>query len=119
MRLLVFHTDDGNSAMDGFSSVFVVSKTEYDEQAGMVLCLAITEYNKESVENLMTQKVIVDTVHSVVGDVQSSTDVVTSFTLWPSIPNAMTLLGNHIAICLWWMHTQTYLFLIHYQLIPY
>jgi hypothetical protein len=72
------HFDEGNSAMDGFSSNFAVSKTEYDEQAGTVLCLAITGYNKRSVDNLMTQKVIVDTVHNVVGDVESSNDVVTS-----------------------------------------
>ena len=72
------HFDDGNSAMDGFSSFFAVSKTEYEKQAGTVLCLAITGYNKGSVDNLMTQKVIADTVHSVVGDVESSTDVVTS-----------------------------------------
>jgi hypothetical protein len=64
--------------MDGFSSFSAVSKTEYDERAGMVLHLAITGYKKGSVDNLMTQKAIVDTVHSVVGDVQSSTDVVTS-----------------------------------------
>jgi hypothetical protein len=32
----------------------------------------------------------------VVGDVQSSTDVVTSSLIfWPSIPDAKTLLGNH------------------------
>jgi hypothetical protein len=78
------HFDEGNIAKDGFFSNFVVSKTENDEQAGTVSCLAITGYNKGSVDNLMTQKVIVDkkviveTVHSVVGDVESSTDVVTS-----------------------------------------
>jgi hypothetical protein len=72
------HFDEGNSAMDGFSSFFAVSKTEYDERAGTVLRLAITGYNKGSIDNLMTQKVIADTVHSVVGDVQSSTDVATS-----------------------------------------
>jgi hypothetical protein len=44
----------------------------------MVLHLVITGYNKGSVDNLMTQKVIVDTVYSVVGDVQSITDVVPS-----------------------------------------
>ncbi len=44
----------------------------------MVLHLAITGYNKGSIDNLMTQKVIADTVHCVVGEVQSSTDVVTS-----------------------------------------
>jgi hypothetical protein len=72
------HFDEGNNAMDGFSSFFAVRKTEYDEQAGTVLRLAITGYNKGSIDNLMTQKVIADTVHSVVGDVQASTDVVTS-----------------------------------------
>jgi hypothetical protein len=72
------HFDDGNSAMDGFSSFFAVSTTEYDKRAGTVLRLAITGYNKGSVDNLMTWKVIADTVHSVVGDVQSTTDVVTS-----------------------------------------
>jgi hypothetical protein len=38
---------------------------------------------------------------------------------WPSIPDAMTLQANHIAICLQWMLTPTYLFLVHNQLIPY
>jgi hypothetical protein len=64
--------------MDGFSSFFAVSKTEYDELADTVLHLAITGYNKGSIVNLMTQKVIADTVHTVVGDVESSTDVVDS-----------------------------------------
>jgi hypothetical protein len=54
------------------------SKTEYDELADMVLCLAITGYNKGSIDNLMTQKVIANTVHSVVGYVESSTNVVDS-----------------------------------------
>jgi hypothetical protein len=87
MRLLVFHTDEGNSSMDGFSSFFAGSKTEYDELAGTVLCLAITGYTKGSIDNLMTQKVIADTVHSVVGDVESSTDVVDSISC---------LLGEHL-----------------------
>ncbi len=72
------HFDEGNNSMDGFSSFFAVSKTEYHAIAGMVLCLAITGYNKGSIDNLMTQKVIADTVHSVVGDVKLTTDVVTS-----------------------------------------
>jgi hypothetical protein len=72
------HFDEGDNGKDGFSSFFAVSKTEYDKQAGMVLYLAITGYNKRSVDNLMTQKVIADTVHSVIGHVESSTDVVTS-----------------------------------------
>jgi hypothetical protein len=42
------HFDEGNSSIDGFSSFFAVSKTEYDELAGTVLHLAITGYNKES-----------------------------------------------------------------------
>jgi hypothetical protein len=45
----------------------------------VVLCLSITGYNKWFVDNLMTLKVIADTVHSVVGDVECSTDVVTQF----------------------------------------
>jgi Na+-translocating ferredoxin:NAD+ oxidoreductase RnfD subunit len=65
--------------MDGFSSFFALSKTEYEKkQTGTVLHLAITGYNKGSIDNLMTQKVIANTVHSVVGEVKSSTDVVTS-----------------------------------------
>jgi hypothetical protein len=73
----------------------------------MVLYLAITGYNKGSIDNFMTQKVVANTVHSVVSDVQSSTDVVTSIScLWPSIPYAMTLLGNHVVNCLWCMPTQ-------------
>jgi hypothetical protein len=71
------HFDEGNSTMDGFSLFFAVSKTEYNEQAGTVFCLAITGYNKGSIDNLRTQKEIANTVHSVVGDVQSSTAVVT------------------------------------------
>jgi hypothetical protein len=55
--------------MDGFSSFFAVSETEFNEWAGMILRLAITGYNKWPVDNLMTQKVIVYTVQSVVGDV--------------------------------------------------
>jgi hypothetical protein len=95
------HFDEGNSSMDGFSSFFAVSKTEYDELTGTVLCLAITGYHKGSIDNLMTQKVIADTVHSLVGDVESSTDVVESVSLfWLSIRNAMTLLGNHVVNCL-------------------
>jgi hypothetical protein len=35
--------------MDGFSSFFAASKTEYDELTGTVLCLAITGYNKQGV----------------------------------------------------------------------
>jgi hypothetical protein len=64
--------------MDGFLSFFAVSKTEYDAMAGMVLCLAITGYNKGFIDNLMTQKVLANTLQSVVGDVESSTDVVDS-----------------------------------------
>ena len=70
------HFDDGNSAMDGFSSFFAVSKTEYDKKAGTVVRLTITGYNKSSVDNLMTQKVIADRVHILVGDVVPSTHVV-------------------------------------------
>jgi hypothetical protein len=33
------HFDEGNSSMDGFSSFFAVSKSEYDEQAGSVYIL--------------------------------------------------------------------------------
>jgi hypothetical protein len=44
----------------------------------MVLHLAITEYNKGSVDNLMTQKVIAGAVHSVVGHVESSIALVIS-----------------------------------------
>jgi hypothetical protein len=44
----------------------------------MVLCLAITGYNNGSIDNLIKQKVIADTAHSVVGDVELTIDVVTS-----------------------------------------
>jgi hypothetical protein len=94
------HFDEGNSSMDGFSSFFAVSKTEYDALAGTVLCLAITGYNKGSIDNLMTQKVIANTVHSVVGDVESSTDVPLSSFGCLSIHYTMTLLGNHVVNCL-------------------
>jgi hypothetical protein len=40
--------------MDGFLSFFAVSKTEYNEQAGKVLCLAITGYNKGSIDSLIS-----------------------------------------------------------------
>jgi hypothetical protein len=97
-----------------------VSKTEYNEQVGTVLCLAITGYNRGSVDKLIMQKVIAGTVHSVVGDVQSSTDVVTSVShLLAKQSQCYDLAGKHVAICLWWMQTQTYLFLIHYNFILY
>jgi hypothetical protein len=57
------HFYEGNSSMDGFSSFFAVSKTEYDAMAGTVLHLAITGNNKGSIDNLMTQKVIANTFH--------------------------------------------------------
>jgi hypothetical protein len=83
------HFDEENGSMDGFYSFFAVSKTEYDGWAGTVLHLAIPGYNKGSIYNLMTQKVIADTIHSVVGDVESSTDVVTSIS---------PLLANHSSL---------------------
>ena len=72
------HFDDGNSTMDGFSSFFVVSKTEYDQRSGMVVRLAISGYNKGSVDHLMMQKAIADRVHSLVGDGTSSSTVVSN-----------------------------------------
>jgi hypothetical protein len=58
------HFNEGNSSMHGFSSFFALSKTEYYELAGTILGLAITGYNKGSIDNLMSQKVIANTVLS-------------------------------------------------------
>jgi hypothetical protein len=101
--------------MDGFSSLFAVSKTEYDELTGTVLCLAITGYNKGSIDNLMTQKVIADTIHSVVGDVESNTDVVDSVShLLAEHSQWYDLAGKPRSELFVTNAHQTYLFSIHY-----
>jgi hypothetical protein len=70
------HFDDGNSGMDGFSSFFSVNKTKYDKQAGTVVRVALTAFNKSSINNLMMQKAVADRIHTLVGDVVPSNAVV-------------------------------------------
>jgi hypothetical protein len=86
----------------------------------MALCLAIIGYNKGSIDNLMTQKVIANTIHNVVGDVQSSTYLVASIScILAEHILFYDLAGKpHSDLFLLDVH-QTYLFLIHYQLILY
>jgi hypothetical protein len=52
------HFDDGNSGMDGFSYFFSVNKTKYDKQAGTVVRVALTAFNKSSIDDLMMQKAV-------------------------------------------------------------
>jgi hypothetical protein len=70
------HFDDGNSGMDGFSSFFSVNKTKYDKQVGTVVCVALTAFNKSSIDDLMMQKAVADRIHTLVGDVIPSNAVV-------------------------------------------
>jgi hypothetical protein len=63
------HFDDGNSGMDGFSSFFSVNKMKYDKQAGMVVRVALTAFNKSSIDDLMMQKAVADRIHTLIGDV--------------------------------------------------
>jgi hypothetical protein len=63
--------------MDGYSSFFSVNKTEYDKEAAMVVHLALTGFNKGSIDNLMMQKAVADRIHSLVGDVIPNNSVVT------------------------------------------
>jgi hypothetical protein len=70
------HFDDGNSGMDGYSSFFSVNKTKYDKQAGTVVCVALTAFNKSSIDDLMMQKAVADRIHTLVGDVIPSNAVV-------------------------------------------
>ena len=70
------HFDEGNSGMDGYSSFFSVNKTEYDKETATVVRLALTGYNKGSIDNLMMQKAVADRIHTLVGDVVPSSSVV-------------------------------------------
>ena len=70
------HFDDGNSGMNGFSSFFSVNKTRYDKEANTIVRLALTAFNKGSIDNLMMQKAVADRIHSLVGDVVPSNAVV-------------------------------------------
>jgi hypothetical protein len=70
------HFDDGNSGMDGFSSFFSVNKMKYDKQAGTVVRVALTAFNKSSIDDLMMQKAVADRIHTLVGDVVPSNAVV-------------------------------------------
>jgi hypothetical protein len=63
------HFDDGNSGMDGFSSFFSVNKMKYDKQAGTVVRVALTAFNKSSIDDLIMQKAVADRIHTLVGDV--------------------------------------------------
>jgi hypothetical protein len=62
--------------MDGFSSFFSVNKMKYDKQAGTVVRVALTAFNKSSIDNLMMQKAVADRIHTLVGDVIPSNAVV-------------------------------------------
>jgi hypothetical protein len=62
--------------MDGFSSFFSVNKMKYDKQAGMVVRVALTAFNKSSIDDLMMQKAVADRIHTLVGYVIPSNAVV-------------------------------------------
>jgi hypothetical protein len=62
--------------MDGYSSFFSVNKTKFDKQAATVVCVALTAFNKSSINNLMMQKAVADRIHTLVGDVVPSNAVV-------------------------------------------
>jgi hypothetical protein len=71
------HFDDGNSGMDGYSSFFSVNKMKYDKQVATVVCVALTAFNKSSIDNLMMPKAVADRIHTLVaGDVIPSNAVV-------------------------------------------
>jgi hypothetical protein len=55
--------------MDGFSSFFSVNKMKYDKQAGTVVRVALTAFNKSSIDDLIMQKAVADRIHTLVGDV--------------------------------------------------
>jgi hypothetical protein len=46
--------------MDGYSSFFSVNKTKYDKQVATVVRVALTAFNKSSIDNLMMQKAVAD-----------------------------------------------------------
>jgi hypothetical protein len=62
--------------MDGFSSFFSVNKMKYNKQVGTVVCVALTAFNKSSIDDLMMQKAVADRIHTLVGDVVPSNAVV-------------------------------------------
>jgi hypothetical protein len=62
--------------MDGFSSFFSVNKMKYNKQAGRVVRVALTAFNKSSIYDLMMQKAVGDRIHTLVGDVVPSNAVV-------------------------------------------
>jgi hypothetical protein len=53
-----------------------VNKTKYNKQAGMVVCVALTAFDKSSIDDLMMQKAVADRIHSLVGDAIPSNAVV-------------------------------------------
>jgi hypothetical protein len=62
--------------MDGFSSFVSVNKMKYDKQVGTVVRVALTAFNKSSIDDLMMQKAVADRIHTLVGDVVPSNAVV-------------------------------------------
>jgi hypothetical protein len=46
--------------MDGYSSFFSVNKMKYDKQADTVVRVALTAFNKSSIDDLMMQKAVAD-----------------------------------------------------------
>jgi hypothetical protein len=47
-----------------------------NKQAGTVVCVALTAFNKSSINDLMMQKAVADRIHTLVGDVVPSNAVV-------------------------------------------
>jgi hypothetical protein len=52
--------------MDGYSSFFSVNKMKCDKQVATVVGVALTVFNKSSIDNLMMQKAVADRIHTLV-----------------------------------------------------
>jgi hypothetical protein len=100
------HFNEGNSSMDGFSSFFALSKTEYYELAA--------RYDSRSCHHWVQQGVNRQSHDTEGNSKHSSQWWIPSLVFWLSIRYTMTLPGNHVVICLRQMPTQIYLFSIHY-----
>jgi hypothetical protein len=53
-----------------------VNRTKYNKQAGTVVCVALTAFNKSNINDLMMQKAVADRIHTLVGDVVPNNAVV-------------------------------------------
>jgi hypothetical protein len=49
---------------------------KYNKEAGTVVCVALTAFNKSRVNDLMIQKAVADRIHTLVGDVIPSNAIV-------------------------------------------